>query len=259
VQDLQPPWWRIVRAARKSGCRHSGDRPENRMRGTSQVATVPDMAHTYPPLNVEIRTPRLTLAGASDDLLERLVPLVRAGIADTEPWPFDDPISFYADSPEREWRWLRGIWRGRSRVGEQGWRLYFVVLVDGEPVGMQDLIGRDFDRFGTVTTFSWLAPGRRGQGLGREMRAAILHLAFAGLGAREAGSDAFADNAASNSISRVLGYQPNGTDWDTRRGEPGQIQRWRLTRATWEKTRRDDIDLTGVEPCRPVLGIAAPA
>ncbi|MFC4068498.1 GNAT family N-acetyltransferase [Actinoplanes subglobosus] len=215
------------------------------------------MTHTYPPLNVEVRTPRLTLAGASDDLLERLVPLVRAGIADTEPWPFDDPISFYADNPEREWRWLRGIWGGRSRVTPDSWRLYFAVLVDGEPAGMQDLVGRDFARFATVSTFSWLAPGFRGQGLGREMRTAILHLAFAGLGAREAGSDAFTDNTASNAVSRALGYEPNGTDWDTRRGSPALIQRWRLTRDSWEKTRRDDIGLTGVAPCLPVLGITA--
>jgi hypothetical protein len=52
------------------------------------------VAHTYPPLNVDVPTPRLTLAGASDELLERLVPLVRAGVANAEPWPFDDPISF---------------------------------------------------------------------------------------------------------------------------------------------------------------------
>jgi RimJ/RimL family protein N-acetyltransferase len=215
----------------------------------------PGVTHSYPPLNVEVRTPRLTLTGASDDLLERLVPLVRAGIADAEPWPFDDPISFYADNPEREWLWLRGIWRGRGTVSPDSWRLYFAVLIDGEPVGMQDLVGRDFARFGTVSSFSWLGPARRGQGLGREMRAAILHLAFAGLGAREAGSDAFADNAASNRISESLGYEPNGTDWDTRRGSPAPIQRWRLTREAWEKTRRDDISLTGVDECRPVLGL----
>ncbi|WP_239156801.1 GNAT family N-acetyltransferase [Actinocatenispora thailandica] len=213
------------------------------------------MAHTYPPLNVRIRTPRLTLAGASDELLERLVPLVRAGIADAEPWPFDDPISFYEDSPEREWQWLRSIWRGRGHVSPDRWRLYFAVLVDGEPVGMQDLTGQDFARFGTVTSFSWLAPGRRGQGLGTEMRAAILHLAFAGLGAREAGSDAFVDNEASNRVSRGLGYEPNGTDWDTRRGEPALIQRWRLTREAWARERRGDIELIGVQQCRAVLGI----
>jgi RimJ/RimL family protein N-acetyltransferase len=213
------------------------------------------VAHTYPPLNVEIRTPRLTLAGASDELLERLVPLVRAGIVDTEPLPFDDPISFYADSPEREWQWLRSIWRGRGRVSPDSWRLYFAVLVDGEPVGMQDLTSTNFTRFGTVSSFSWLAPGRRGQGLGKEMRAAILHLAFAGLGAREAGSDAFVDNEPSNHVSRALGYEPNGTDWDTRRGEVAQIQQWRLTRDVWERHRRDDIDLIGVEACLPALGL----
>jgi len=215
----------------------------------------PGVAHTYPPLDVEVRTPRLTLAGATDELLERLVPVVRAGIADTTPLPFDDPISFYADSPEREWRWLRSIWAGRARVTPDSWRLYFAVLVDGEPVGMQDLIGTDFTRFGTVTSFSWLAPDRRGQGIGTEMRAAILHLAFAGLGAREAGSDAFVDNEASNRVSRGLGYEPNGTDWDTRRGEPAQIQRWRLTRDAWQRVRRDDIRLAGVPACRAALGI----
>lgn len=125
------------------------------------------MAHTYPPLNVEVRTPRLTLAGASDELLERLVPLVRAGVANAEPWPFDDPISFYADSPEREWQWLRGIWAGRARVSPDSWRLYFVVLADGEPVGMQDLIGTNFTRFGTVSSFSWLAPAAADRGSGR--------------------------------------------------------------------------------------------
>ena len=55
--------------------------------------------------------------------------------------------------------------------------------------------------------------------------------------------------------TRGLGYEPNGTDWDTRRGEPARIQQWRLTRDAWERVRRDDIKLTGVEECLPVLGI----
>jgi RimJ/RimL family protein N-acetyltransferase len=88
------------------------------------------------------------------------------------------------------------------------------------------------------------------------MRAAVLHLAFAGLDAREAGSDAFTDNHASNHVSRALGYEPNGTDWDTRRGEAAQIQRWRLTRGAWDRVRRDDIELVGVQECLPALGIA---
>lgn len=212
----------------------------------------------YPPLNVQVRTPRLSLLGATDELLERLVPTVRKGVARQPPWPFDDPASLYEDNPTREWRWLQAVWRGRGRVSADFWRLYFVVVVDGEPVGMQDLIGVDFARFGTVTTFSWLSPDVRGGGLGKEMRQAVLHLAFDGLGAREAGSDAFFDNHASNRVSQALGYVPNGVTWDTRRGEPAEITQWRLTREQWAERRRTDIELVAVDPCLPVLGIAPP-
>jgi RimJ/RimL family protein N-acetyltransferase len=171
------------------------------------------MTSAYPPLNIRVRTPRLELLGATDDLLAQLLPVVRDGIVAGGPLPFDDPMSFYEASPEREWRWLRGIWAGRARVEPQWWRLYFAVVVAGEPVGMQDLVGADFHSFGTVSTFSWLRPSFRRRGVGREMRAAVLHLAFVGLGAKEALSEAFADNEASNRVSRVLGYEPNGTGW----------------------------------------------
>jgi len=213
------------------------------------------VAYSYPPLNLQVRTPRLVLAGATDDLLERLIPVVRAGVAGPGPLPFDDPMSLYADNPEREWRWLRGIWAGRAHVDPSWWRLYFVVMAGGEPAGMQDLIGVQFAAPGTVATFSWLGPGYRGRGLGTEMRAAVLHLAFAGLAAREAASEAFAGNHASSRVSRALGYEPNGTSWATRRGEPALMTRWKLTRDRWETTRRDNIELTGVRDCLPVLGL----
>jgi RimJ/RimL family protein N-acetyltransferase len=214
------------------------------------------MPSAYPPLNLAIRTPRLTLAAATDELLERLVPVVRTGlVVDGEPAPFDDPISLYEDSPTREWSWMRAIWRGRSRVEPAYWRLYFVICDDGEPLGMQDLIGADFATLGTVTSFSWLAPGARGRGLGREARAAILHLAFEGFGAREASSEAFVDNRASNRVSEALGYSRNGTTWATRRRRPAELQRWRLTREEWAPRRRTDIQLSGVEECKPVLGL----
>jgi len=214
------------------------------------------MPSAYPPLDLAVRTPRLTLAGATDELLERLVPLVRAGVVvDGRPAPFDDPMSLYDDSPAREWNWLRRIWAGRSRVGTDFWRLYFVVCADGEPVGMQDLIATGFAALGTVQTFSWLAPGVRGRGLGKEARAAVLHLAFDGFAAREASSDAFVDNQASNRVSEALGYRRNGTDWATRRGEAAEVLRWRLTRDEWAPRRRTDIQLSGVKECKPVLGL----
>jgi len=93
-------------------------------------------------------------------------------------------------------------------------------MVDGRPVGEQTMTGVNFSTLGTVTTFSWLSVDQRGHGLGHEMRAAILHLAFDGLGAKEASSDAFVDNHGSNAISRGLGYVPNGSEWATRQGKP---------------------------------------
>ncbi|HET8987160.1 MAG TPA: GNAT family protein [Humibacillus sp.] len=207
--------------------------------------------HPYAPLTVIVTTPLVELRGATDDLLGELAPLVRAGQADADPPPFDDPMSLYeADPDTRVEKWLRAVWRSRGRVDADFWRLNLVVLVDGQPVGMQDVIGADFDTFGTVTTFSWLAADVRGRGLGREMREAALHLAFDGFGAVEAASDAFVDNVGSNRVSESLGYERNGTDWDTRRGDPALIQRWRITREQWLPRRRDDITVSGVEACR---------
>ena len=214
------------------------------------------MTSLYAPLDMSIRTPRLSLLGATDDLLSQLLPAVRAGVASVDEAPFDDPMSLYADNPERELRWIRSIWSGRASVSPDFWRLYFVVVVDGRVVGMQDLIGLNFDRFGTVTSFSWLAAGARGQGFGTEMREAILHLAFTGMNAREAESEAFFDNPASNRVSEKLGYETNGLSWASRRGENAQLQRWRLTRESWQLHRRDDIELSGVGATLSVLGLS---
>jgi RimJ/RimL family protein N-acetyltransferase len=209
---------------------------------------------SYPLLDVRIRTPRLELRAATDELLDELADTVRAGKTHADPPPYDDPMSFYEKDPDlRVAKWLRAIWRRRGTVEPDAWRLYFVVMVDGLPVGEQTLSGVDFATLGTVTTFSWLSTDVRGRGVGREMREAVLHLAFEGLGAREAASDAFVDNAGSNAISRALGYEPNGFEWATRQGEPAQLNRWRLTRERWEPRRRDDIELHGVEACRAML------
>jgi RimJ/RimL family protein N-acetyltransferase len=216
--------------------------------------------HTYPPLAVEVTTPLLALRGASDDLLTQLAPLVHAGEALAEPAPFDDPMSLYEADPElRVQRWLQGIWRGRGTVSADFWRLHLVAVHEGRAVGMQDLIGQRFDLFRSVASFSWLARSARGRGLGREMRAAILHLAFEGLGADRAESEAFLDNGGSNRISQLMGYETNGTSWATRQGSAAQLQRWQLSREAWLSHRRDDIALQGVPECRTALGISTPA
>jgi len=131
------------------------------------------------------------------------------------------------------------------------------VIADDEPIGMQDLIGDEFDSFGTVETSSWVSSDVRRRGIGTEMRSAILHLAFDGLGAKEAHSEAAVDNAGSNGISERLGYERNGTAWATHQGQPVLGQRWRLGRETWVARRRDDIEMSGVAECRVALRLSS--
>ena len=79
-----------------------------------------------------------------------------------------------------------------------------------------------------VSTGSWLGQRYQGQGLGTEMRAAVLHLAFTGLGAEFATSNTFTDNAASLGVSRKLGYLPDGIQRQVIRGRPVVLQLLRL-------------------------------
>lgn len=85
-----------------------------------------------------------------------------------------------------------------------------MVLHDGRVIGTQDIVAKEFAISRSFSTGSWLGREFQGKGFGREMRAAIPHLGFAGLGAKEADSEAFIDNQASLGVSRSLGYDPNG-------------------------------------------------
>jgi hypothetical protein len=50
-------------------------------------------------------------------------------------------------------------------------------------MGVQDLIANDFGTLREVSSGSFIGLKHQGHGIGKEMRAAVLHLAFAGLGA----------------------------------------------------------------------------
>jgi RimJ/RimL family protein N-acetyltransferase len=102
--------------------------------------------------------------------------------------------------------WLAyGTWR------PQAWRLSFVVRSPaGEILGVQELEGSDFLTLRTVDSSSFLVTGARGRGFGKQMRTAVLALAFGPLEAEAAITSAWHDNHASLGVSRALGYQPNG-------------------------------------------------
>jgi RimJ/RimL family protein N-acetyltransferase len=114
---------------------------------------------------------------------------------------------------------------------------------------MQDIGAEHFRAVRSVETGSWLGRAYQGQGIGREMREAILHLAFAGLGAEEALSGAFEDNEASLATSRAVGYEENGEGRGRRRDSSGRTLRFRMSRGAWEHRRRGDIEIVGLDGC----------
>ena len=123
-------------------------------------------------------------------------------------------------------------------------------------VGIQGLTAEQFVKRRTFMTGSWLGQEFQGRGIGKESRAAILHLGFAGFGAEIATTGAWSDNVRSLAVTRRLGYEANGIDRALKRDAPADLMRFRMTRAHWETIRQGDIELVGVEACLPLLGLA---
>lgn len=209
----------------------------------------------WPLFDLRIKTPRLELRYPSDPDLEALAEVAGEQIHDPGLMPFSTPWT-RVDPPQRQQNALRFWWRLRATLTSEDWTLPFMVLEDGEPVGQQDLRGVRFPATRSVVTGSWLAQRHQGRGIGKEMRAAVLHFAFEGLRAVEAHTSAFDDNPRSLGVTRALGYAPNGSQIDEREGIGVRHQRFVLTRQAWEERRRTDIEIQGLEPCLELLGAA---
>jgi len=207
----------------------------------------------WPLFGLQVRTPRLELRYPTDDDYRAVVALAAEGIHDRDAMPFAVPWT-RAESPLLERNMLQYYWSQRGALSPTRWSLPLVVFDDDQPVGIQDVMAEQFAVTRTVETGSWLVRRAQGHGLGTEMRAAVLHLAFEGLGASEAYSASFADNAASAAVSRANGYEPNGSVLFARNGAPARKLKWILTRDRWEARRRDDIEISGLDACRALLG-----
>ena len=184
--------------------------------------------------------------------------VVDRGIHDPATMPFLFPWTD-VPSPERERASLQFWWRSRADWSPDSWVFNGAVFVDGRPVGMQDMRAKTFSSLRTVSTGSWLGREHQGRGLGKEMRAAVLHLAFEGLGAVEARSGAWNDNLVSHRVSQSLGYRQLEGALALRRGKPDRLVEFVLDRDTWLARRRNDIEITGLEPCLELFGAAAAA
>lgn len=214
------------------------------------------MAHPYWPLfDLRITTPRLELRLPTDAELPRLIDLGRTLAPDAEflgPWiAVPEPYSAPA--------FAQFHWSARASWKPLKWTLVLGIFLDGEPIGQQSIEATDFSTQRDVTTGSWLGLEHRGQGLGGEMRAAVLHLGFEGLGAQVARSAARPGNAPSLGVSERLGYERDGlARFEYGDGSEDDEICLLLTRERWQATRRHDITIDGLNECIEMFGIAAP-
>jgi len=211
------------------------------------------IADQWPLFGLVLRTPRLELRVPGLDRLAELAALAAGGVHDPAVQPF---ATEWTDAPPE--RVSAGVlqWQWRTWAGWQpeDWSLGLVAIADGRVVGVQDMGATSFATLREVGTGSWLGRAEQGRGIGTEMRAAVLELAFAGLGARYARSEAFEDNHASYAVSRKLGYADDGISRHVIRGAPLISRRLRLDRARWEKARTVPVRIEGLEPCLPMFG-----
>lgn len=203
----------------------------------------------WPLFDVAICTPRLTIRCADDRRLRDVAQVAAEGIHRADELPFYDrwtlqpPGILQRNLLQHGWG-LRAMWQPNR------WTFVGAVELDGRVIGLQSLGAEQFAERRTVTSWSWIGLPFQGKGIGTEMRRAILHFAFAGLGARVALSAAFADNGASNAVSRRLGYVNYADEVVQRDGSDATERRWRLERDAWATQRREDIHVVGLDAAR---------
>ncbi len=213
------------------------------------------IADHWPLYRLVLHTPRLELRLPDLARLAELAELAAAGVHDPQVQPF---AAEWTDAPpaERARNVLKYHWGTWSAWSPANWELGLVALAEGRVVGTQSLSARQFAELREVGTGSWVGRAHHGRGYGTEMRAAVLELAFAGLGAQFATSEAFADNHASAAVSHKLGYTDDGIERHVIRGKPVVGRRLRLDRDGWQANRSVPVKIEGLRPCLPLFGTA---
>lgn len=211
------------------------------------------LAVHFPAFALEVRTPRLTLRHPDDADLVDLAELAAGGVHAEDDMPFSVPWT-RIPSPFLERNTIQYFWTQRTTMQGDAWNLPLVTVVDGRVVGTQQLIATDWGATTTFETGSWLGTAFQNQGIGKEMRAAALHLGFVGFHARRATTSAHCDNPASLAVTEALGYRCNGADIVACEGGSVMLQRFVMDRVDFEARRRDDIQILGAEEVLALFG-----
>ncbi|SDT05183.1 Protein N-acetyltransferase, RimJ/RimL family [Pseudarthrobacter equi] len=192
------------------------------------------MSSIWPLFDLQLTTPRLELRPITDQDIPAAVDAARSGIHDAARSPFSTP---WTELPDDELgpNMARWYWRCRGGFSPEDWTLLLGIWHEGQFIGCQDVGAKDFALLKTVSTGSWLKQSAQGRGLGAEMRAAVVLWAFDWLGADVAESEAADWNAASLGVSRILGYELNGTTRQAWGTQVETVQKVRVTPATFKR------------------------
>ena len=163
------------------------------------------------------------------------------------------PWTDRVDEPGFVERFLAHHREARTGWEPDAWVLNLGTWAEGALAGSQSLRGQRENGVLVVDTGSWLGRAFQRRGYGTEMRAAVLELAFRGLGAVAATSGSLEGNVASARVSAKLGYEPAGEATLAPRGVPVREQRYRLPRARWRSPV--PVEIEDLEPCLPLLGV----
>ncbi|MEH3076695.1 MAG: GNAT family protein [Quadrisphaera sp.] len=216
------------------------------------------IADLWPTLGIRVSTPELHLMTPDEHQLADLAVLAAKSVYDPQNrfLPRTPVAGWSGGEPTEAGRaFLRYYWASLADWSPQRWNLLLVVQVGGRCIGVQEIGAQDFAVTRTISTGSWITPGYQGRGLGRAMRAAVLHLAFA-IGAERAESAAWSDNAPSLAVSRALGYRPNGTTVRSGNGQRHEQLNFLLERTDWVRDPR--VEVHGLtEAARAFLGAPA--
>jgi len=210
----------------------------------------------WPLFGLTIRTPRLELRLPRDEDMAEALAVVDQGIHDPAVTPFHVPWTD-TERPVRDHQTMQFWWRNRAGFSAASWNLDFFVFNGGSFIGSQGLSASDFPTVRTASTGSWLGQAFQGQGFGKEMRRAVLELAFVQLEAFAVTSEAFLDNVASQRVSLAVGYEDNGRSRLKRRDSASEQVNFRLTRDRWNETRTEmPVEVSGFSACADMFGLA---
>ena len=207
----------------------------------------------WPLFDLRLAIGEIELRLPSDAEIAELCAVARAGVHAPDEMPFAYPWT-RKPSPRFEREFAQWHWKQRAAWDPAAWWLELAVFEAGRPIGSQALAARQFAALRTVSTGSWLGLGRQGRGIGKAMRTSVLSLAFDGLDAEIAETEAFVDNRRSAGVSRALGYVSNGFGRLAPEGVAREAERFRLTRAAWQALPRPPVAIEGLAGCRELFG-----